>query len=135
MKVVTSTSLMLKDLGNIQQNLMLNLVDNSLRMQETIVQDHNQNQALEQELCWAQKSHQNWIQFNKTKYFQIAATIKEGKILLAKSWMNMWFGQRRKCYFVGFLMNLLVESRRTQMQLIIRRFLYLEIYLYWIMCD
>lgn len=72
---------MLKELEDIQLNLVLYLKDNYLWMQEKALQYQTQYHVLEQEIYRSQKSHQNWIQFgnNNTKYFQIATTIRKRK--------------------------------------------------------
>lgn len=63
-----SSSMMLEKLTDIQHNLMLNPMDNSLWMQEVILQDQIQNLATEQELCWAQRSRQ--ICFKRKNFIQ-----------------------------------------------------------------
>lgn len=59
-------------------------MDNTLWLQENLLQDNIHHYAMEQELYLAQRAHQTWIYFGdkNTKYFQLAVTIRKRSIFI-----------------------------------------------------
>lgn len=70
-----------EEVEDIRQILIINPIDNYLFVQKKALQDQIQKDALEQELYWAQRSHQKLIQVRdrNTKYFHIMATNRKRK--------------------------------------------------------
>lgn len=50
-------------------------------MQKNKLQNEWQRHIIEQEICWAQRAHHNWISMKdkNTKFFQVTATIRKRK--------------------------------------------------------
>lgn len=77
-------------------------------MHDKTIQHKIQQYALEQEIYWTWRAHQNWIRIGvkNSKYFQIGATIRKSLILFTKSWTSMESGLMTKIKFCEFfLMN------------------------------
>lgn len=65
---------------------MLFSANDNLWKQEKEIQDRIQQKIVDQEICWAQKGHQNWINFGdkNTKFFQTAPTIRKRQNFIHK---------------------------------------------------
>lgn len=70
---------LLRELESIQKDLTSDPMANALWLQDKLLQDKFHQYAMEQELYWVQRAHQNQIQSGgkNTKYFQLAATIRK----------------------------------------------------------